>query len=93
MTIYFSAEAEEQLEGIVTYLGENWSQRIKTDFLAKLADTLERISQMPDLYRRSEKRPGLRECVINKQTVLYYRLLPNEIEVVAILSAQRGPEP
>ncbi|MBO0930495.1 type II toxin-antitoxin system RelE/ParE family toxin [Fibrella aquatilis] len=90
MTIYFSAEAEEQLEAIVSYLGENWSQRVKTDFLAKLSDTLERISQMPDLYRHSEKRPGLRECVLTKHTTLYYRLLSNEIEVVALLPTRRG---
>ena len=74
MSVYFSAEAEAQLEAIVTYLGDSWSQRVKTDFLAKLADSLARISQMPNLYRQSERRPGLRECILNKHTMLYCRL-------------------
>ena len=67
-----------------------WSQRVKTDFLALLSDKLERISQMPELYRKSEKRPGIRECVINRQTILFYRVDINDIEVVAILSSRRA---
>jgi hypothetical protein len=31
MTIYFSEEAERQLEELVAYLGEAWSQKVKTD--------------------------------------------------------------
>lgn len=90
MTIYFSAEAEIQIDEIAGYLGDHWSQRVKTDFLALLSDKLELIAQMPELYRKSEKRPGLRECVVNKQTILYYKIQTEEIEVVAILSSRRG---
>ena len=92
MTVYFSAEAETQLEELVAYLGEYWSQQFKTNFLALLSDKLELISQMPELYRKSEKRPGLRECVINKQTIVYYKIASDSIEVVAILSSRRGPD-
>lgn len=90
MTVYFSKEAEDQLEELIAYLGDVWSQRIKTDFLVLLSDKLERISQMPELYRKSEKRPGLRECVINRQTILFYRVGVSDIEVVAILSSRRA---
>ena len=92
MTVYFSTEAEHQLEELVAYLGDNWSQQIKMNFLARLSDKLELISQMPELYRKSEQRPGLRECVINKQTILYYKVEADAIEVVAILSSRRGTE-
>ncbi|GAB2581504.1 type II toxin-antitoxin system RelE/ParE family toxin [Spirosoma areae] len=92
MTVYFSAEAESQLDELATYLGEAWSQKTKTDFLALLSDKLELISQMPEMYRKSEKRPGLRECVINKQAILYYQIQPEAIEVVAILSTRRGSD-
>ncbi len=58
MTIYFSAEAEQQLDDLATYLGANWSQQIKTDFLALLSDKLELISQMPELYRHINAATG-----------------------------------
>ncbi|QJW88762.1 type II toxin-antitoxin system RelE/ParE family toxin [Spirosoma taeanense] len=90
--IYFSQEAEQQLEEIVNYLSENWSEQVKINFLALLADKLQLIVQMPEMYRRSEKREGLRECVLNRQTVLYYKTTPDSIEVVALLSARRGPD-
>ncbi|HEX9956909.1 MAG TPA: type II toxin-antitoxin system RelE/ParE family toxin [Fibrella sp.] len=56
MTIYFSSEAEAQLDELATYLGTVWSQKAKTDFLALLVDKLELISQMPELYRKSQNR-------------------------------------
>ncbi|MFD2569687.1 type II toxin-antitoxin system RelE/ParE family toxin [Spirosoma soli] len=92
MIVYFSAEAENQLEELVAYLGEHWSQQVKTDFLALLSEKLELISQMPEMYRKSEKRPGLRECVVNRQTILYYRISAEDIEVVAVLSSRRSPD-
>ena len=92
MTVYFSAEAEVQLTELVAYLGEHWSQQLKIDFLALLSEKLELISQMPELYRKSEIRPGLRQCVINKETLLFYRILSDEIEVVSITSSRRGPD-
>ncbi len=92
MTVYFSAEAERQLEDIVTYLGDHWSQQVKLNFLVRLSEKLELINQMPEMYRKSEQRPGLRQCILNKQTVLYYQIQPEAIEVVSILSSRRGPE-
>jgi plasmid stabilization system protein ParE len=92
MTVYFSTQAEHQLEELAAYLGDYWPQQIKTNFLARLSDKLELISQMPELYRKSVQRPGLRECVINKQTILYYKIEDDSIEVVAILSSRRGPD-
>lgn len=89
MTVYFSEEAEAQVDEIATYLGTNWSQKVKMDFLALLADKLELIAQMPELYRKSEKRPGLRECVVNKQTIMYYKIQAEDIEIVALLSSRR----
>ena len=62
------------------------------DFLVQLSTKLELITQMPEIYRQSAKRPGLRECVVNKQSIVYYRILPDEIEVVAILSSRRDSD-
>lgn len=90
MTVFFSAEAERQLDDLAAYLGDYWSQQVKINFLALLSDKLELISQMPELYRRSEERPGLRECVVNRQTILYYKIDVDTVEVVAILSSRRG---
>ena len=32
MTVYFSKEAEDQLEELTIYLGDMWSQRVETNF-------------------------------------------------------------
>ncbi len=90
MEIYFSAEAEEELDKIVAFLSENWPAKVKTDFLAALSDKLKYIEQMPELYRKSLKREGLRECVINRNTILFYRIKDGTVEVVSISSTRKG---
>ena len=63
MEIYFSDEAEKELDAIIVYLAENWSEKVKTDFLALLSDKLQFITRMPEMYRKSAKREGLRELL------------------------------
>jgi plasmid stabilization system protein ParE len=90
--VIFSKHAASKLDGIVAYLNDNWSQQVKIDFLALLADKLQLISKMPFMYRASVVLPGCRECILNHVTILYYRVDENQklIEVVTIQSTRTG---
>ena len=92
MSVYFSQRAERDLEQIALYLADNWSEKAKTDFLALLSDKLQLIEQMPELYRKSTKQEGLRECILTKQTILYYEIQPDSIAVFAIVSTRQNPD-
>ncbi len=87
-TVVFSQRAIERLDTIVAYLGEEWSQKTKTDFLATLADKVRLIGQMPYMYRASAKLTDCRECTVNSITVLYYQVNEDKktIEIITIQS-------
>ncbi|WP_425576785.1 type II toxin-antitoxin system RelE/ParE family toxin [Nibrella saemangeumensis] len=88
--IIFTEKAERDLDGIVDYLSRTVSSRVKTDFLALLSDKLANLSRMPFMYRASASKPGVRECVVNPQTILYHRVVENRVELLAIQSSRRG---
>lgn len=91
--VSFAEPAVEQLDAITTYLAEQWSQRVKTDFLAQLSDKLSLISRMPYMYRSSATKSEYRECVINKLTILFYQVNEAEktVEIISIQSTRSGP--
>ena len=70
----FSARAEYNLEKITKYLQENWSNRVKIDFLVALTEQIQRLELMPFINPIFEKNRNLRRCLINKNTALFYRI-------------------
>ncbi len=58
LEVIISERAEENLDAIVKYLSAAFSETVKMDFLATLAQKMSQISQMPNMYRASGKKKG-----------------------------------
>jgi plasmid stabilization system protein ParE len=92
LTVELSERARRDIEQIADYLAQNWSERIKIDFLLALTEQMKLISKMPYLYKASQKQANIRECVMNKHVVLYYRVLDTSIEIITIRNTRQKPE-
>ena len=79
-------------KNIADYLSKNWSERTKIEFLILLTEKMKLISTMPYLYKASQKQFNIRECVMNKHTILYYRVLEETIEIITIRNTRQKPE-
>jgi addiction module RelE/StbE family toxin len=88
--IVFTEQSEQDLDRIVDYLAQNWSGRVKIDFLAALSDKLATLSRTPLIFRASITEQGIRECIINRNTVLYYRIIENQVELLSFRSPRQG---
>ncbi len=89
--VEISARAEHNLEVIVKYLAEHWSEQVKMDFLAELSRKFELISRMPYMYRQSRKKKGIHECVVNKYTIAYYRIQGDVVQIITIQDSRQDP--
>ena len=89
MKIYLSPLAQQQLPVLMDYLEENRPPKVRDNFLDKLDASLSVIAAQPEAFPASQKMPGLRRCIITPQTIPYYRIQQNEIEVVALNDARR----
>lgn len=88
--VVFSERAITKLDGIVDYLANYWSQQTKTDFLSLVSDKIQLLSTMPYIYRASNYLPGCRECIVNRQVILYYRVNDErkQIEIITFQSSR-----
>ena len=71
--VIISKTAEKRLNELFIYLLENWSQKIKSDFIKKLDSKIILLREHPEGFPESEKEKGLRKCVITKQITMFYR--------------------
>ncbi len=89
--VKISKTAEKKLDKLFNYLLENWSLKVKSDFIKKLDKSIELIKSQPEMFPESYKNPGLHKCVITKQTTLYYRFNSKTIFVVTIFDTRQHP--
>lgn len=92
LDVIISNRAEQNLDEIIGYLRENWSEKTKLNFLAQLSEKINQIAKMPYMCRASRKKKGLREAVINKYIILYYRVSSQAIEIVTIQDSRKNSD-
>jgi len=89
--VVLSRTANKKLSGLFDFLVENWSLKVKSDFVKKLDKSIEIIKTQPESFPESEKKIGLRKCVVTKQTTLYYRYNSKRIDIVTIFDTRQDP--
>ncbi len=87
MPVYLSQNAYDQLQNIIFYLENNWSIKVRDNFLSKLDSIFETIATFPYSFPESNKILGLRKCVVSKQVTAFYRVdeVRKEIEIIAVI--------
>ena len=89
--VVLSRTANKKLSGLFDFLVENWSLKVKSDFVKKLDKSIEIIKTQPESFPESEKKIGLRKRVVTKQTTLYYRYNSKRIDIVTIFDTRQDP--
>jgi len=92
MKIRFSSIAVYKLERISEYLTSEWSEKTNQRFLNQLNSKLEAIKLNPKMCPESIDIPGLRKCVVSKQTTLLYEIYTDSIYVLTIFDSRQNPE-
>jgi plasmid stabilization system protein ParE len=90
-TIIFSEKAQSNIEKIAEYLDGEWSENVKMKFLRDVSNAVKQLAIMPFMFPSSDKMEGLRRCVVNRHTVLYYRVNEEIIGVINIKGTKQNP--
>lgn len=90
--IRLSKRAMKGLENLLVYLEEEWSTKVKHEFVLKLDKSFKQIQKLPDSFPESEKIRSLRKCVVTKQTTIFYKYSETSIDVVAIFDNRQNPK-
>ena len=84
--IFWSDESLKNLEGILSYLETEWTEREVTIFKKKLSRQLDLIQKNPKLFPISSIQPRLRKAVLSRQTTIYYELKGFEIYIAYLFN-------
>jgi plasmid stabilization system protein ParE len=77
--LFWTEEAIQNLEDILDYLINNWSQKEIDNFKQKLTRQLDLIISNPKMFPVSTYNPRLRKAVLSKQTTIFYEIQENVI--------------
>jgi plasmid stabilization system protein ParE len=89
--IIWSPSAEEDLEQIITYLQQHWSNKIAKDFLLLLYKHLDHIADHPGQFPLVYKKRKYRKCVLTKQNTIYYKEAIDAVYLLRIFDTRQHP--
>lgn len=90
--VVLTAIAEADLEKVTDYLVDNWGSSICETFLLRFEQVCATISDSPDIYPMIYKKEKIRKCVLTRQNTMYFRELPNKIEIITIFDTRQDPD-
>jgi plasmid stabilization system protein ParE len=90
--LFWSDKALADLQNIINYLVENWSQKEIRNFAQQLDTRLELIATNPRLFPKTTRRKDVRKSVLTKHTVIYYKIKANSVTVVTLFDPRQHPK-
>ncbi len=90
--VIWSEEAVRNLEEILDYIVNRWTQRDVNNFKTKLSRQLNLISQNPNLFPVSGVQPRLRKAVLSRQTTIFYEFSNDSVHIVYLFNNAKNPD-
>ena len=89
--IVWTVNASDELDVVINYLENNWTQRELIKFSKNLNEVLNIISNNPQIFPKTKK-SNVRRAVFNKLNIIYYRIInENIVEILSFFSTRRNP--
>ena len=88
--VYWTDEAINNLESILYYIKNKWTQRELDQFKIKLGRLIKLIEVNPELFPLSKYNRLLRKAVLSKQTTIFYKLSGKIIYLVYLFNNKQN---
>lgn len=90
--IILSKRASKRLEKLLEYLENEWSLKVKDDFIKKFDKSLKQIQKFPESGQQTSFVKGFYMLVITKQTSIFYRFDSKTISIVTLFDNRMNPD-
>lgn len=90
LDIVWSREAEDQLDEIITYLEDQWTEREISAFFRRLEECLNLIQSAPQRQKDSLRKPGVKEFQHSPQTTIFYSYDRQKINILMIWANRKN---
>ena len=88
---HWTPNALKGLTKTIEYLQKNFTEKEIEKLALKIEETVQLISQNPELFQKSETK-NIRRAVVLKFNTVYYRIKNNKIEILSFFSNRQNPD-
>ncbi len=92
LKIIWSKRASLKFDQTITYLIDEWGEKSAKQFIGKVFDFLEILSEFPEIGSVENKEKNIRGFTIVKQVNLYYRIKNNKIILLIFFDNRQNPQ-
>ncbi len=92
MDVIWTETAEKSYYKILEYLKENWNSKVANDFIDRVENTLDIISNNPNCIEEYSFNKKYRKGFIHENVSFYYRIYDNEIVVHLFWNNYQNPQ-
>jgi hypothetical protein len=92
MTVFWMPEAIETFAQNLSYLKEEWSEDVVTNFIDKTEETISYIKANPLLYPSINKKKKIHKCIVVRQVSLYYKVHKDRIDLLTFWNNYQNPK-
>lgn len=88
-SIKWSEDSVKDIQNIIQYLTDNWTEREIKRFFQRLERSISIIQIFPHAFPISPTNPSIRKCVNQKLNSIYYWIGETEITILSISDNRR----
>ena len=88
--IIWSDEALKNLNAIIFYLENNWTENELKQFTKLLDGSINTIAINPNLFPIFSFSKDVRRCVISKRTSIFYHIVDSEVRLITLFDNRQN---
>jgi plasmid stabilization system protein ParE len=92
LKIVWSKRASFKFDQIISYLIDEWGEKSAKQFIGRVFDFLEILSEFPEIGSVENKEKNIRGFTIVKQVNIYYRIKGDTIILILFFDNRQNPK-
>ncbi|PKP21443.1 MAG: hypothetical protein CVU05_06820 [Bacteroidetes bacterium HGW-Bacteroidetes-21] len=92
LEVYWSKKADKKFDIIITHLTEKWGTKVTTQFVKKVYDFLDILSEFPELGTIEHMNNNIRGFTITKQINIFYLIQNKRIILLNFFDNRQHPK-
>jgi plasmid stabilization system protein ParE len=92
LKIVWSKRASKKFDQIISYLIDKWGEKSAKQFIGRVFEFLEILSEFPEMGSVENKEKNIRGFTIVKQVNIYYRIKGDNSIVILFFDNRQNPK-
>jgi plasmid stabilization system protein ParE len=92
LEILWTRQADRKFDKIINYLLNEWNQRVTESFVKKVYDSIDILSEFPELGTIEHQEKGIRGFTMVKQINVFYKVIDNKLIILNFFDNRQAPE-